>query len=103
LPYYKQKPIIRTHWQGFPLTGIRRDVLEEIKLKTNMKGSSVDDVFCWDCIQNEIPMWTDLRIRMNHLKINDKNSRMLFVNKEPYTQFVKKETDIPVSMIEIRK
>jgi hypothetical protein len=90
-PQYKEKPIIRTMWQGFPLTCIRRDVLEEIKFRNDSEfnglpkdaGCCMDDVFCWDCIQNEIQMFTDLRIRMNHLKINDNNTRMLFVNKKP--------------------
>jgi hypothetical protein len=90
-PEYEKNPIIRTMWQGFPLTCIRRDVLEQIQFRNDHEfndlpkelGCCIDDVFCWDCIQNEIQTFTDLRIRMNHLKINDNNSRMLFVDKKP--------------------
>lgn len=100
-PEYQEKPIIRTMWQGFPLTCIRRDVLEEIKIKPNMKGYAVDDAFCWDCIQNEIPMYTDLRIRMNHLKYNDNNTSMQLVqNKEPYTKLVKKTRDFKIDVLD---
>jgi hypothetical protein len=108
LPEYQEKPIIRTFWQGFPLICIRRDVLEQITFRNDHEfndlpkeaGCCLDDMFCYDCLQNEIPMFTDLRIRMNHLKINDNNAKLLFVNnKEPYIQFVKKEQDIPESLI----
>jgi hypothetical protein len=108
LPYYKDKPILRTFWQGFPFMAIKRSVLQDIEFRNDYQfnnipkdaGCCLDDVFCWDCLQNEISMWTDLRIRMNHLKINDNNTSMLIVKgKEEYTQFVKKEVDIDIKKL----
>jgi hypothetical protein len=79
---YAADPIVRTVWQGFPLTCIRRDVLELIRFRTDAayndlppsEGCCVDDVFSWDLIQNNIASYTDLRVRTQHLKRNKNNA-----------------------------
>lgn len=106
---YQDNPILRTMWQGFPLTCIRKDVIQEIGFRDDAEfkglprgsGCCIDDGFCYDCIQNEIPMYTDLRIRMNHLKFNDNNTRMQLVkDKKPYTKLVKKTRDFKIDVFE---
>lgn len=93
---YKQNPIIRTMWQGFPLTTIRRDVLEEITFRNDAEynnlpielGCCIDDVFCWDLIKHNIQSFTDLRIRMIHLKRNQQNAYLQPLDKTPRMIFI---------------
>lgn len=110
LPLYQDKPIIRTYWQGFPLMAIKRNVLQEITFRNDSEfnniskeeGCCLDDVFCYDCSMEDIPMHTDLRIRMNHLKINVNNAVMLPKGNKPYTKMLKSKNKIEVFQVNER-
>ena len=99
LPLYQDKPIIRTYWQGFPLMAIERSVLNEITFRNDSsfnnlpknEGCCLDDVFCYDCSMEDIPMHTDLRIRMHHLKKNVNNAELLPKGNRPYTKLLKQK------------
>lgn len=90
-PKWRNNPIIKTRWQGFPLTCISRDVVKLIPFRNDASfnnlpldmGCCSDDVFCWDCLQNEIEMFTDLRIRCDHLRKDEAAYAMKKENEKP--------------------
>jgi len=109
-PEFARDPILRTVWQGFPLTCIKRSVLEIIKLRTDAEfndldpayGCCVDDVFSWDLLQNNIASYTDLRIRTKHLKKNKNNARLQPIkNKNAYFKLEKAKEPMPELTTEI--
>jgi len=68
--------IFQVKFSGFPLMAIRRDVVESTHFSAdgvfkghavNM-GASLDFVFCWFCHENNIPIFVDKRIDMEHLR-----------------------------------
>lgn len=72
------KDIFQVKFAGFGLTAIRRDVIEKIEFagdgvfkgKGMEFGASLDFVFCWNCHENNIPVYVDKRIDMKHLRIS---------------------------------
>ena len=71
-------PIIQVAFAGFPFMFIRRDVVAQIEFKDDLiwnphkvSGCCVDVIFTADCHDLGIPIYCDLRCRMNHLKVDD--------------------------------
>ena len=68
--------IFLVKFNGFALMAIRRDIVEKtpfatdgiFRLKGAECGASVDFVFCWFCHDNNIPVYVDRRIDMQHLR-----------------------------------
>ena len=68
--------IFLVKFAGFGLTAVRRDIVESIpfagdgvfKGKGMEFGASLDFVFCWTCHENEVPIYVDKRIDMEHLR-----------------------------------
>lgn len=68
--------IFPVKFAGFGLTAIRKDVVEKIEFwgdglftgKGMKFGASLDFVFCWNCHENNIPIFVDKRIDMQHLR-----------------------------------
>ena len=68
--------IFQVKFNGFALMVIRRDIVEKqafacdgtFRLKGEQSGASVDFVFCWYCHDNNIPIFVDKRIDMQHLR-----------------------------------
>jgi hypothetical protein len=69
----KDKPnrIIRVIFSAFPLTIIRRDVMEKIEFGMNLMG--VDTVFFQSCIKAGIPTFADLDVQTLHLMGIERN------------------------------
>jgi hypothetical protein len=66
------QPIIEVMHVGFPLTFIRKDIVQKIQFKVLPKYSCCIDVqFCLDCYLLGIPIFVDLRVVGYHLKIKD--------------------------------
>lgn len=67
----KNDRVIQVIWSAFPLTIIRRDVVEKIPFSTNQMG--VDTHFFQQCLQNQIKTYADLDVELFHLKGIEKN------------------------------
>ena len=71
-----KEDIFQVKFNGFALMAIRRDMVEKtpfacdgvFRLKGEMSGASVDFVFCWYLHENNIPVFVDKRIDMQHLR-----------------------------------
>jgi hypothetical protein len=71
-----EKDIFQVKFAGFGLTAIHRSILEKYQFAADgifkgkdMKfGASLDFVFCWWCHENQIPIFLDKRIDMQHLR-----------------------------------
>lgn len=70
-----EQNIFQVKFNGFSLLSIRRDVVSEHVFVGDMfwvdepeKGASYDLTFCWWCHENNIPVFTDKRIDMKHLR-----------------------------------
>jgi len=79
--WYKRNTLPQEDWfsvgfAGFGLTAIRRDVVEQFTFDTDSvyknngpaAGASLDLVFCYNCKENDIPIYIDQRIDMKHLR-----------------------------------
>jgi len=87
--------IFEAEFSGFPLMAIRRDIVERFEFRgdrvwqglTSDRGASYDLVFCWDCKDNNIPIFVDQQIDMLHLRtngglvINDKDEQTVVIAK----------------------
>lgn len=70
------KEFFQVKFAGFGLTAIRRDIIERyefagdgiFKGKGMSFGASLDFVFCWWCHENQVPVWVDSKIDMQHLR-----------------------------------
>ena len=68
--------IIRVGHAGFPLTIIRRDIVEKIDFESHSQllggdpneWGNIDITFCTRCRENDIPMYADTDIYMSHLR-----------------------------------
>jgi hypothetical protein len=60
----------RVGYAGFPLMAISKHVANKIPFR-NDGGCCIDVMFCWDCAQNNIPIFVDPKINMLHLKRED--------------------------------
>ena len=68
--------IFLVKFNGFALTAIRRDIVEQIEFsgdgvfkgKGMKRGASLDFVFCWECHEKNIPIFVDPRIYLKHLR-----------------------------------
>lgn len=68
--------IFQVKFAGFGLTAIRRDIVEMTPFAADGifkghrmdMGASLDFVFCWFCHENNIPIFVDKRIDMEHLR-----------------------------------
>jgi len=69
----KDKPnrIIRVIMSSFPLTVIRRDIVEKLEFGMNLMG--VDTDFFQKCINAGIPTYADLDVQTLHLKGIEEN------------------------------
>ena len=75
-----QQDIFQVKFSGFPLMVVRRDIIEKyefagdaiFKGKGMEFGASLDFVFCWFCHENNIPIFVDKRISMQHLRNHGK-------------------------------
>lgn len=73
-----QNPIIQTGFNGFALMVIRRDIVEKFDFLNDSEyndvqtkeGGSLDVQFCYLCHTNEIPIMTDARVDMLHLRMS---------------------------------
>lgn len=73
-------PIISVGYNGFALMTIRRDVIERIPFESDSlyentpvkTGGAVDTHFCFSCNKNTIPVKTDTRVVMRHLRTSGK-------------------------------
>lgn len=70
----KGNTLIRVSHTAFPFQIIRRDVVEKIEFGHNPMG--VDVVFSQDCLNNNIPIYVDLRVETFHLKGAEDNKEM---------------------------
>lgn len=70
----KPNRIIRVALSNFPLTIIRRDIVEKIEFGVNPMG--VDCVFFQSCINKGIATYADLDVEMLHLKSIEDNHEM---------------------------
>ena len=83
----KEKEIRKVLFAGFPFMFIRRDIMERVKFRPDYSfndgvkaGASMDITFCWDCFQNDIPIYADFGCHMLHrhqggfVKVGKKNS-----------------------------
>lgn len=93
------KDFIQVKFAGFGLTAIRRDIIERyefagdgiFKGKGMSFGASLDFVFCWWAHENQVPVWVDTKIDMQHLRtsgthrVGEKSPRVWFVEygKDP--------------------
>ena len=60
------KGIKKVAFAGFPLTFIRRDVVEKIPFRS--LGRGIDTSFCVDCLRNRVDQYVDFDARSLHLK-----------------------------------
>jgi hypothetical protein len=75
---------------GFPLMFIRRDIAEKIPLHLSHLKCCADLQFCWDCHDNNVPIYADLTVVGDHLKIRDGVYEYYFVGiKKPLIRFEK--------------
>jgi len=75
--------IIQVKHQGFALTLMTREILEKIGFRDS-KGCCIDSCFSLDLHDAGIKQYVDLRVRIKHLKENDKKQKeLLQVNKKP--------------------
>lgn len=73
-----EKEFFQVKFAGFGLTAIRRDIIEKyefagdaiFKGKGMQFGASLDFVFCWWCHENNVPIWVDQKIDMQHLRLS---------------------------------
>ncbi len=71
-----EKEFFQVKFAGFGLTAIRRDVISKIEFAGDgifkghgmQFGASLDFVFCWNCHEQNIPVWVDRTIDMQHLR-----------------------------------
>lgn len=70
----KPDRIIRVAISHFPLTIIKREVVEKIEFGNNLMG--VDTVFFQDCINKSIATYADLDVEMVHIKGIEENHEM---------------------------
>ena len=92
----KNPPIIQVIFAGFPFMFFRRDVIESFEFKDDrtpanphkLVGCCIDVMTCADLYDLEIPIHCDLRVRMQHLKIDDSQieGRMVGI-KSPQVYF----------------
>ena len=89
------KEFFQVKFAGFGLTAIRRDIVEKyefagdgiFKGKGMTFGASLDFVFCWWCHENQVPIWADSKIYMQHLRTSGthrvgEKSRRVFIWRE---------------------
>ena len=75
-PDLPKEDIFQVKFNGFALLGINRKILQDIEFAGDgifrgkgMKfGASLDFVFCWECHVRNIPVFTDKRIDLHHLR-----------------------------------
>jgi len=101
--------IFSVKFNGFALMAIHRDIIQRtefpcdgiFRLKGEAFGASVDFVFCWWCHENNIPIYTDKRIDMQHLramgriKHGEITKNLYFIPKE-----AKEETKLDKKLFE---
>ena len=97
--YRKDLPetnIFQVKFNGFALMAIRRDVVEMTPFATDSifkgnpmhLGASLDFVFCWFCHENNIPIFVDKRIDMQHLRAEGRlkhgelSPKILYIRKD---------------------
>lgn len=88
------KEYFQVKFAGFGLTAIRRDIIERyefagdaiFKGKGMQFGASLDFVFCWWCHENNVPIWIDSKIHMQHLRTSGKHQ---VGERKPRTYFWK--------------
>lgn len=105
-PYYdwftssdQMDEIQKVWFSGFPLMIIRRDIVEKIPFErtSDLLGienevNCLDISFCWRCYENKIPIFTDTRVKLLHLKeLNDESQPVLVGKEKPYTEFKQSE------------
>lgn len=93
-------PIIKVDFAGFPFMFFERGVIELFEFKDDRKpynpmklvGCCIDVMACADLYDLDIPIHCDLRVRMQHLKLDDQRveGRMVGV-KQPVVYFSKHE------------
>lgn len=92
----KTPPIIKVMFAGFPFMFFERSVIEQFEFKDDRKpynplkniGCCIDVMTCADLYDLDIPIHCDLRVRMQHLKIDDSRveGRMVGI-KNPLVYF----------------
>lgn len=88
--------MIDVPFAGFPLFAVPRIAIDEIIFRNDSLngrdplGCCVDVTFCWDAIRLGYRILVDIRLRTDHLKINDGAVERFFAGvKEPYFEFDK--------------
>lgn len=75
--------IIPVKHQGFALTLMSREILEQIPFRDSY-GCCTDSCFSLDLDKAGIKQYVDLRVRCKHLKVNDENQKeLLQVGNKP--------------------
>ena len=89
---FVQDNIFQVAFSGFPLMAIRRDIVLKVPFDADKvfeglpphRGASLDFVFCWYCMERDIPIHVDKRIDLKHLRtkgglmLNDKKREIEF-------------------------
>jgi hypothetical protein len=94
--------IFQVAFSGFPLMAIRRDIVEKFNFDADRiyqgldgsRGASLDLVFCWNCQENDIPVWADKRIDMKHLR----KSGTKYVGIKPSEVIYWKTEEAPITL-----
>jgi hypothetical protein len=77
---------------GFPLTIIRRDIVQQIPFHNDPVGWAQDIAFCNDLINNHIQLYCDFRAQMLHVKISDSNILFVKVGLKPPVNYLEPAT-----------
>lgn len=75
---YIKRYLISVKFAGFPLMVIPRKAIEEIPFRNDSQtgkfdecGCCVDVMFCHDALKKGYKIYADVRVRLNHMKLND--------------------------------
>jgi hypothetical protein len=83
--------VIEVKYAGFPLTFIRRDVVEQIPFRED-DGCCPDSLFAIDLHDKKIPQFVDLGAKMYHMKLADNEYENMQVGiKPPETKWEMRE------------
>lgn len=97
-PYNGEENLYKVTFNGFACVIIPRKIVEKIPFRTKIPygqgGSSVNEFFCGDCIENGIDLLADISVRFQHLAYRLKRNELENSGvgiKDPYIIFMSRK------------